>query len=342
MNILVTGAAGYVGSTLTLLLVSRGHRVVAIDCDDDRLRRLEALLPSESRVELLSYTLDELATKPKPFSGIEAVVHLAGISSDADAERDAKLTWHINVEAAVAVGRAAKTAGVRRFLFASTAAIYQVPVGHQLEHAVLQEGHQAPLEPPLGVYAGSKLAAENALAELSDANFLVILVRKGSLYGYSPVMRWDLVINRLALDAWLGRPFLLHDLGAVWRPIAHVHDAAKAYLHLLSISPGEVNGAMFNVAERNARLVDLCKEIDRIARQALGRGLILRHGRSPFPQRTGRVSGEGLRRLGWYPHRTLADGVSELLERLSKWEVGLPEEAVTTEAGVGLLRRAAT
>ena len=341
MNILVTGAAGYVGSTLAPLLASRGHHVVAVDCDEDRLRRLEASLPSESRVELLSYSLDELATKPKLFSGIEAVVHLAGISSDAAAERDAELTWHVNVDAAVAVGRAAKAAGVRWFLFASTAAIYQVPMGHELEHAVLQEGHQLLLDPPLGVYARSKLAAENALAELADADFLVILVRKGSLYGYSPVMRWDLVINRLVLDAWLGRPFLLHDFGAVWRPIAHVHDAATAYLHLLGISPGEVNGAMFNVAERNARLVDLCQEIDRIARQALGRGLILRHGRSPFPQRTGRVSGEGMKRLGWCPNRSLGDGVSELLQRLGKSEVGLPEEAVTTEAGVGLLRRAA-
>ncbi len=340
MNILVTGAGGYVGSTLTPLLASRGHRVVAVDCDEDRLRRLEASLPSESGVEVHSCTLDELARKPKLLSGIEAVVHLAGISSDAAAERDAELTWHVNVEAAVAVGRAAKTAGVRRFLFASTAAIYQVPMGHQLEQVILHEGHQPPIDPPPGVYVRSKLAAERALADLADANFLVILVRKGSLYGYSPVMRWDLVINRLVLDAWLGRPFLLHDLGAVWRPIAHVHDAANAYLHLLSLSPGEVNGSLFNVAERNAKLVDLCGEIDDIARKALGRGLIVRHGRSPFPQRTGRVSGESLRRVGWHPSRSLVDGVSELLGRLGKREVEV-NEASTARAGVGSLRHAA-
>jgi nucleoside-diphosphate-sugar epimerase len=342
VRILVTGAAGYVGSTLTPLLASHGHEVVAIDCDEDRLRRLEAALQSGSHVELHAHTLDDLANKPALFAGVEGVVHLAGISSDAAAELDPELTWHVNVESTAAIGRAAKMAGARRFLFASTAAIYQVPVGRRREHSFLETGHQAAAELLLGVYARSKLAAERQLAELADANFLVVLVRKGSLYGYSPVMRWDLVINRLVLHAWLGRPFLLHDRGVVWRPIAHVYDAARAYLHLLGISPSQLDGGMFSVAERNVRLVDICQEIDTIARQELGRGLILRHGRSPFPQRTGRVSGEEMKRLGWCPNRSLGEGVSELLERLGKWEVGLPEEAVTTAAGVGLLRRAAT
>ncbi|MDQ7851201.1 MAG: SDR family oxidoreductase, partial [Armatimonadota bacterium] len=226
MKILVTGAAGYVGSVLTPLLASHGHEVVAIDCNEDRLRRLEAALPFGSHVELYPYSLDDLARKPALFKGVEGVVHLAGVSGDAAAETDPAQTWHVNVESAFAVGRAAKKAGVRRFLFASTAAIYQVPTGHRLQHAILEEDDQPPAESSLGVYARSKLAAERALAELADASFLVILVRKGSLYGYSPVMRWDLALNRVVLDAWRGSSFVLHDHGIVWRPIAHVFDAA--------------------------------------------------------------------------------------------------------------------
>ncbi len=342
MRILVTGAAGYVGSTLTLLLASRGHEVVAIDCDEDRLRRLQASLPPGSHVELHPYTLDDLAARPALFTRVEGVVHLAGISSDAAAEMDPKLTWRINVDSAVAVGRTAKEAGVRRFLFASTAAVYQVPIGHRLENAILDEDDEPPLQSSLGVYARSKLAAEQELAKLSDANFLVILVRKGSLYGYSPVMRWDLVLNRIVLDAWLGRSFLLHDDGIVWRPIAHVYDAASAYLCLLTIPSTQLNGGLFTVAERNARLVELTSEVDEVVRGVLGRGLILRPGASPLPQRTGRVSCESLRRVGWRPQRTLADGVSELLGRLVWWAVDAPDDAVAADTGSRLLKRVTT
>lgn len=331
MKVLVTGAAGYVGSTLTPLLASHGHEVTAVDWDEERLRLLAAALPAGSPVTMLPCTLHDLAASPILLSGVEAVVHLAGVSSDAAAEQRPDLTWQVNVSAAIAVARAAKAAGVRRFLFASTAAICQVPTGHRLEHSLLAEDRKPPPEPPLGVYVRSKLAAEAALAGLADASFLVILVRKGSLFGYSPVMRWDLVINRLVLNAWLGRPFLLHDRGMVWRPIAHVDDAASAYHHLLTLSPASINGGLFAVAERNVRLVDLTAEVDGVVRRQLGRGLTLQQGRSPFPQRTGRVSGQGLKRVGWRPRRSLSDGVAELLDRLQGRTVNLPTDSAAAE-----------
>ncbi|HEV8340651.1 MAG TPA: NAD-dependent epimerase/dehydratase family protein [bacterium] len=326
MRVIVTGGAGYVGSTLTLLLASAGHRVVAVDSDELRLRRLSSL--SHDSIDLRTLALDDLVNAPSVLSDAQAVIHLAGISSDAAAESDPQRTWRVNVDLAIALGEAAKSAGVPKFLLASTVAIYQVPAGHPLEDDVQWESNAPPLPQPIGVYAQSKLSAERALTALATPGFTVMVLRKGSLYGYSPVMRWDLVINRMVLAAWMRRPMILHDFGAIWRPIAHVADAARAYLHLLELSPSTAPASSFNLAERNARLSEVCLEVDRVARHVLGWGITLDYGDSPRPQRTGRVDGTALGALGWQPSRSLRDGVAELLRLLDGRKIDLTGEMV--------------
>lgn len=338
MTVVVTGAAGYVGSAVTLLLASCGRRVVAVDNDERRLRSLKAQVPAAADVEFRAWTLDRLAQSPGLLSQAEAIVHLAGISSDAAAERDTQLTRHVNVDLATLLGQAARAAGVGRFVLASTAAICQVSVGHSLEHEMIRE-HTSPLGRPMGVYAQSKLDAEHALFGLRAHRFAVIALRKGSLYGYSPSMRWDLIINQVVLNGWLRRPLTLHEFGAVWRPIAHVQDAARAYLHLLDVPPatlsrltatnGTGGGApIFNLVERNARLSEMVLEIDAVLRRELGYGIDLQHGSSALPQRTGRISGESLRTIGWRPERSVDNGVTELIARLNAREITFPEEAL--------------
>jgi nucleoside-diphosphate-sugar epimerase len=335
MKVLVTGAAGYVGSTLTVWLAAHGHRVAAVDSDEIRLGRLARLLSAGGRVDLHACALDQLAANDHLLTGVETVVHLAGISSDAAAEQDPERTWHINVSLTSSLAEAAKAAGVPTFLLASTAAIYQVPSGHRLEDEALTEEDDPPLPQPIGTYAQSKLAAERVMARYADRNFRVIVLRKGSLYGYSPIMRWDLIINRMALSAWLGRPVVLHDRGMVWRPIAHVEDAARAYLHLMERPRWRPGMSAFNLVERNVRLSEVCLEIDGAAQREMGRGIILLHGRSPFPQRTGRIEGDRLRRAGWRPTRSLREGMIEVLRRLDKNQVELPADAVPAAAGEG-------
>ena len=331
LTLLITGAAGYVGSTLTLLAAEEGHHVVAVDNDAARLGLLGQRVPPDGSVELLHSELADLATDEELLSRTDAIIHLAGISSDVAAERDPELTRHVNVDLALTLARAAKAAGVSKFVLASTIAIYQVPVGHRLEHELFREEDPPPFGQPIGVYAQSKLAAEDEVRKLADETFTVIVLRKGSLYGYSPVMRWDLIINRMILKAWQDEVVLLHDLGAVWRPIAHVTDAARAYLHLLWLPSWSTNGLPFNLVERNVRLSEICLEIDYVLRRELGRGISLEHGSSPLPQRTGRVSGEALRRVGWRPTKSLRDGVCELVERLRAGDV---PDSVGGRAGV--------
>ncbi len=338
MTVVVTGAGGYVGSAVTLLLASCGQRVIAVDNDERRLQSLTAHMPTTAPVEFYTSTLDRLALSRDLLSQADAIVHLAGVSSDAAAERDPELTQHVNVNLAASLGQAARTAGVERFVLASTAAICQVPVGHSLEHEMIRE-YTSPLGRPMGVYAQSKLDAEHALISLRNRRFVVIALRKGSLYGYSPTMRWDLIINQVALNGWLGKPLTLHEFGAVWRPIAHVQDAARAYLHLLDLPAATLyglaanNGAaagapIFNLVERNARLSELCLEVDAVLRREVGRGIDLHHGSSTMPQRTGRISGESLRAIGWRPERSLHEGVAELVARLDAREIPFPEEVL--------------
>ena len=325
MRILVTGGAGYVGSAVSIMLAGMGHEVLAVDIDPLRTSQMCARASGENPApQWVRLSLDELIEQRGLLSGMNAVVHLAGIASDTAAERDPALTHHINVELTLELARASRDAGVRRFLMASTVAINQVPIGHALEHDLFREDDQPPLGEPPGTYARSKLAAEQALFQLSDADFSISVLRKGSLYGSAPVMRWDLMVNRAVLAAWKGEPVVLYDLGAVWRPIVHVHDAARAYAHLLTLPPWASNGLAFNLVERNARLSEILLEADAILSSASGRRIDLRHGTSQFPQRTGRASGEALRRTGWRPVLNLRKGVEDLLRRLQGEASALP------------------
>jgi len=327
MRIIVTGAAGYVGSVLAPMLAAEGHEVLAVDIDSIRLEqaraRTDGVRPS---VHWARAGLDELAMDRHLLAQTEAIVHLAGVSSDAAAEHDPVATRRINLDLTLHLAHAAKAAGVRRFFLASTVAIYQVPVGHRLEHELFREGDAPPLGEPLGAYARTKLAAEQALFELADADFATSVLRKGSLYGYAPIMRWDLMINRVVLAAWKGEPLLLHDFGAVWRPIAHVQDAARAYAHLLRLPPWTSTGLAFNLVERNVRISEILLEVDNTLASEHGRRIVLDYGRSPLGQRTGRASGELLRRTGWRPLLTVAQGVADLFWRLEHAEVAPVEE----------------
>jgi nucleoside-diphosphate-sugar epimerase len=333
MKVVVTGAAGYVGSALAALLASRGHYVIGVDNDARRLASLRRMPALRTAVELHVCGLDELVRTADLLAGADALVHLAGMSSDAAADRDVQATHRINVDLAKDLALASRETGIMRFVLASTAAIYQVPVNHRLEHEIFYETDEPPLGEPVGSYSRSKLDAERALAPLSNERFTVVVLRKGSLYGYSATMRWDLVINRMALNAWLGQPLVLHDLGAVWRPIAHVQDAARAYVHLLELPSWSTNGLAFNLVERNARLSEVCLEVDDVLRSETHRSIVFQHGTSPRPQRTGRVSGESLRRVGWRPLHSLRSGVTDLLRRLESRQVELPEEVLTRRGG---------
>jgi nucleoside-diphosphate-sugar epimerase len=235
MKVLVTGHHGYIGSVLAPVIADAGHEVTGVDtffyegCD---------FVPDI--VSVTSIRADVRDLDVGDLTGYDAIVHLAALSNDPLGELNEQLTLDINFGATVQLARRAKEAGVERFVFASSCSMYGAAAG---DERVTEE---APLR-PLTAYAASKVRSEEALAELADPDFVPVFMRNATVYGVSPRLRFDVVLNNLSGWAYTtGRVRILSD-GTPWRPIVHVRDVADASLAMLEAPADLVRGVAFNV-----------------------------------------------------------------------------------------------
>lgn len=234
MRVLVTGDRGYVGSVLAPYLAGHGHEVVGLDAD------LYAGCDLGEPPILESMRVDIRDVQASLLEGFDAVVHLAALSNDPLGDLRPELTFSVNFEGTVALALAAREAGVRRFVFASSCSMY----GASEQDDVLDEN--APLR-PITPYAESKVRAEEALQELADDDFWPVSMRNATVYGASPRLRLDVVLNNLV--AWAhttGRIRLLSD-GNSWRPLIHVRDVARVVVRLLEAPPELLRATAYNV-----------------------------------------------------------------------------------------------
>jgi nucleoside-diphosphate-sugar epimerase len=249
MKVLVTGHHGYIGSVLAPALGSAGHEVVGLDtfyyrgCNFGDGSEFEPAL-----------ALDLRDIKPAHLEGFDAVVHLAALSNDPLGDFNPNWTYAINRDGTITLARAAKEAGVRRFVFASSCSMYGAAEGD----AALTE--EAPLR-PLTPYAESKVGAEKALAELADDRFAPVSMRNATVYGLSPRLRLDIVLNNLVAWAHTTGAIQLQSDGSSWRPLVHVRDVAGAALALLAAPEDLVRGEAFNIGseEQNYRIRELAE-----------------------------------------------------------------------------------
>jgi nucleoside-diphosphate-sugar epimerase len=249
MKVLVTGHHGYIGSVLAPALGSAGHEVVGLDtfyyrgCNFGDGSEFEPAL-----------ALDLRDIKPAHLEGFDAVVHLAALSNDPLGDFNPNWTYAINRDGTITLARAAKEAGVRRFVFASSCSMYGAAEGD----AALTE--EAPLR-PLTPYAESKVGAEKALAELADDRFAPVSMRNATVYGLSPRLRLDIVLNNLVAWAHTTGAIQLQSDGSSWRPLVHVRDVAGAALALLAAPEDLVRGEAFNIGseEHNYRIRELAE-----------------------------------------------------------------------------------
>ena len=248
-SVLVAGAGGYVGIPLCKALLEKGHRVVGLDRYFFGREKLAELTDHE-RFELV---LEDLRYfDPELMRGVDAVMDLAGLSNDASAAIDPKLTREINCDGAIRLARAAKEAGIRRYVYSSSASVY----GNGMKTS-LQESDECN---PLTEYAKSKLAVEQELLRLADSAFEPVIFRNATVFGLAPRMRFDLAVNIMTLRAWKERVIYIMGGGDQWRPFVHVSDVVKALLLGLEGDAAQVAGQIFNVGSE-----DMNYQIKRLA-----------------------------------------------------------------------------
>jgi nucleoside-diphosphate-sugar epimerase len=309
-RVLVTGGAGYIGCILTEKLLRRGYRVRVLD----RLYWGEA--PLRQHLEGLGlgldgYALVEADVRDMPataLDGIDGVIHLAGLSNDPTAEYDPEANWQMNAVATEALGAACVERGIERLVFASSCSLYDgLPLGMHDERADLR---------PHGAYATSKRYAEEALLGLVDEGLCPVILRNGTVYGWSPRMRFDLVVNTFVKDALLQEKLSLHGGGWMWRPLVDVRDVSDAMIMGLEADAELVRGEIFNVLHSNYQIRELAMLVAGSV-QLLGRRVELEEVPAPQLTRDYECSNAKLsERLGFIPSRSVVEAVADVLTRL--------------------------
>jgi nucleoside-diphosphate-sugar epimerase len=236
MKIVLTGHHGYIGSVCGPVLAAAGHDVVGLDTLFYRDCDLVSAPAPPSTTAILADVRD---IRSEQLHGFDAVVHLAALSNDPIGDFSPELTREINFAATVSLARAARDAGVRKFVFSSSCSMYGASVDEAVDES-------APLK-PLSAYAESKVRSEEALAGLAGPDFAPVSMRNATAYGVSPRLRLDLVLNNLV--GWAhttGRVKIMSD-GTPWRPLIHVEDIAHATLAALEAPEEVIRGEAFNV-----------------------------------------------------------------------------------------------
>ncbi|MEW5975180.1 MAG: SDR family oxidoreductase [Acidobacteriota bacterium] len=309
--ILVVGGAGYVGSVLVRELLERGYAVKVFDrlyYGDQGIREV---------LERIKLELGDLRNMDESvLEGVDAVINLSGLSNDPTAEYNPKANFEMNTQATEYLARLCKQKGVRRYIFASSCSIYDVGIGNDEKDIVLDE--DSPVNPK-AAYSSSKFQAERILLSLMDDNFSPVILRKGTIYGFSPRMRYDLVVNTFLKDV-LSKGFLtIHYGGEMWRPLVDVRDAARAYITCLEADEPKVKGQIFNVVYSNFRISELALRVLEALRE-VGVKAELKSDYRYHGVRSYRVSGKKLERaLDFKPAVSVEEAVKDMVDNISRY-----------------------
>ncbi len=326
MRVLVTGSHGYIGTILTPMLVSKGHKVVGLDSDLYRQCTFGEAVP-----DIPCIRKDIRDVQVSDMVGFDAILHLAGLSNDPLGNLNPELTFEINHKASVRLAELAKSVGITRFIFSSSCSNY----GSGGEKMLDEESEFNPVTP----YGVSKVLVEQDVAKLADDSFSPVFLRNATAYGVSPRLRFDLVLNNLVAWAFTTGKIMMKSDGSPWRPIVHIEDISRAFVAVLEAPRELVHNKAFNVGVTtdNLQIRDIAKIVGETVPDC---HVEFAEGASP-DERCYKVNCDRLSQVlpGFHSQWNARRGAKELYEAYKKYGVTLEDFEGPRYQRIGHIRK---
>lgn len=266
-TILITGGAGYIGSVLARRAVSRGFDVNILDC------AAPIDFGNSQAVRFFKGGIDDYETIEKSLRAVGFVIHLAGISDGRAGKANPELTRKTNVDSLKQLLELSQKARVKRFVFASTMGVY----GNEYKTHLTEDLPLAPVDP----YSESKALGEEIINGEKSNGFTVASLRIAMVYGLSPRMRYDFIVNRLTLDAIEKKQITIAG-GAQTRPQIYIEDLANVFLEFGRADADKINGESFNVVGVNPSIEEIAEAVKRNLPETRIEKLPAREGEDSF------------------------------------------------------------
>jgi nucleoside-diphosphate-sugar epimerase len=297
-RVLVTGGAGYVGSSLVPKLLKAGYEVVVLDLYIYGAD-IFADLRRDPRLTEVKGDMRDPAVVAGAVAGCDAVIHLACISNDPSFDLDPTLGRSINYDCFRPLVKASKDAGVRRFIYASSSSVYGIKNDVEVTEDLTLE--------PLTDYSKYKAMCEEVLDQEHEPGFVIVTLRPATVCGYAPRLRLDLTVNILTNHAINNNRITVFG-GDQLRPNIHVEDMTDLYVRLLDVSDEIVDRKVWNAGYHNLKV----REIANVVRAEVGSNVDIVVTPTD-DHRSYHVSSEKIRReLGFSAERTVRDAVADL------------------------------
>ncbi|PJA53619.1 hypothetical protein COU86_05940 [Candidatus Roizmanbacteria bacterium CG10_big_fil_rev_8_21_14_0_10_36_26] len=306
-KILLTGGAGYIGAVLLKKLLHCGYKVKVFD---NLLFGEVSIKPYINKIGITKKDIRKISKND--LININTVIHQAGLSNDPMAEFDPKANFEINTLGTIRLAKLCKEFGIKRFTFASSASIYNRGI---LKRTRVQK--EDGIVKPKAPYSISKYKAETELLKMADANFAPIIFRQGTVYGYSPRMRYDLVVNTMLKTALDKGKIYVFCGGVQWRPLVDVEDVATAHIKAIEIPEKKLTGQIVNLFYDNYRVLEVAHKVKAVVERETKKTIKIIVDHSPKKDRSYRISNTKVEKLlRWRPKISIETSVKNMLKQI--------------------------